>query len=225
MTERPILFSAPMVRAILEGRKTQTRRILKPQPIYNGFGKPGEDTGWEIPCHCGSYPPSALLWPDENGGMLNGDAGHPWVGVERLWVKETFAWHCNDKGEGIVTYRSGGARFMLCEDNGEGDPVAIGAATEPNSRFVPAKWKPSIQLPRWASRITLEIADVHAERLNDISEADAIAEGVSLSGSSRHGYEARFAYQLLWEDINGFGSWANNPWVWVIKFKPTEESR
>ncbi len=225
MKERPILFSAPMVRAILAGTKTQTRRIMKPQPVCNGFGKPGEDTGFEIPCYEDSYPPSAMLWPDSSGGMLNGDAGHPWLGIDRLWVKETFhrdiehnrTFYRADEGEdGTVPYLMDGAGGF---GGGVGNAII-------------EKWTPSIFMSRGYSRLNLEILDVCAERLHKISEADARAEGIT----ETDWYVAKFAeiasagfgdtsalgrasYRELWKAINGPDSWEENPWVWVITFR------
>jgi hypothetical protein len=216
-TELPILFSGPMVRAILNGSKTQTRRTLNPQPISNGFGNPGAYTGFEIPCHCDAYPPSAMLWPDENGGMLNGDAGHPWLGVDQLWVKETFSAHGAFKDSGRKVYRAD-----------------IADGKEPNG----LRWKPSIFCSRKASRISLEIVDVEAERLISISKEDAIAEGIEpvvFNGETLwNNYEfkphtkghhvaafgdPRESYRSLWQFINGPGNWDKNPFVWKISFK------
>ena len=227
MKERPILFSAPMVRALLAGTKTQTRRLVKPQPISNAFGPP--DPVHDIPCHCDSYPPSAMLWPDENGGMLNADAGHPWFDVDRLWVKETF---CAPGAFGV-----NGRKLFAA--NPEDD------AKRPRDELgKPFHWKPSIFMPRVASRITLEITAVRSERLHAITEADAIAEGIeqreSCAWNNYHFHSAhpkrgvtvtdeqhrirgyvdpRNSYRSLWQSINGAGSWDANPWVWVIEFK------
>lgn len=221
MKERPILFKGEMVRAILDGRKTQTRRIISPAPIQNGFGPP--DPVHDIPCHCDSYPPSAWLWPDERGGMLNGDAGHPWCGVDRLWVKET---HVFENPDYVAQYKAEKWR-------GEPDPdkarVHYRATESAPETF--ARWRPSIFMPRWASRITLEIVDVEAERLNAISEADAKAEGAPEPTGRRGAYPAPWAtakagptdyresYRSLWNKINGRGAWEKNPWVWVITFR------
>ncbi len=218
MKERPILFSAPMVRALLAGTKTQTRRLIKPQPISNGFGPP--DPVHDIPCHCDYYPPSAMLWPDEQGGMLNGDAGHPWHGVDRLWVKET---HVIDNPEYVASYKA--QPWLGMPDPGTAEVFYM--ATEKNPDIFPRK-RPSIFMPRWASRISLEITDVTAERLQKISEADAKAEGVDAWQSENYrvannifdGY--RLAYAELWNEINGPGSWAKNPWVWVVSFRRVE---
>lgn len=195
MNTRPILFSGAMVRALLAGAKTQTRRIVKPQPQ----GK------WSGPMPCPE-------WPCPYGAP--GD---------RLWVRETHAL-CSDKDAfGSVYYRADGeARHQLCENQGEGDPVGLGKIVPPSRRYpvdyIPA-WKPSIFMPRWASRITLEITDVRVERLNGISEKDALAEGVTLRGMTRWDGECRAAYKQLWEEINGAGSWDASPWVWVVEFR------
>lgn len=169
MTERPILFSGEMVRAILEGRKTQTRRVMKPQP----------DT--EFPC----------VYDRE---CLYGIPG------DRLWVREAFSIYDHPEG-----------------------PVCFYKADHPQDEYL--KWRPSIHMPRWVSKILLEITDIRVERLKDISEEDAKAEGVvigveefKVTGTDR---PYKLAYSLLWDLINakrGFG-WDVNPWVWVIEFK------
>ena len=167
MNERPIIFSAPMVRAILEGQKTQTRRILKGSTEHKELHK--NSKGWGEICPYGK----------------RGD---------KLWVREIWA----KMQSGVVAYRA--------DINGEEK----------------LKWKPSIYMPRAASRITLQITDVRVERLQDISEADAIAEGcVAEEGDEEDGFlfKASDQYALLWEEINGEGSWDKNPWVWVIEFK------
>lgn len=175
MKERPILFSAPMVRAILDGRKTQTRRIMKPQPE---------------PCGDGVLRP--LITECRYGYM--GD---------RLWVRETFS----DKGlpPGEVYYRA------TAENDGlTADEVAN------------VRWKPSIHMPRWVSRITLEITHVRIERLMEISVEDAESEGwpgPDALNTIRNAYPIAW-YADLWESINGPGSWEANPWVWVVTFNP-----
>lgn len=209
MKERPILFSGPMVRALLAGKKTQTRRVVK-NPYFYG-------------CLTGDCP----HWQESDCAHAMAQAcpyGQP---GDRLWVKETFALHACDDGFGNVTYRAGGAHVLLCGDHGDGDPVGIGAACEPNSKYKPERWKPSIFMPRWASRITLEILDVRAERLQDISEEDAKAEGAEIQKETPGGWvicgprigSYREGYRWLWEQINGAGSWDANPWVWVLEFR------
>jgi hypothetical protein len=197
MKERPILFSAPMVRALLNGTKTQTRRVFKQK---NGG-----------------------IWPNLNDlpGMRqilrNCPYGQP---GDRLWVREAFSgphhqerhpprdWHSTDE----IHYWADG-----CPNCGDW--------TKP---------RPGMFMPRWASRITLEITEVRVERLQDISEADSIAEGIEhdqdISRGNIIGWRdylnrggkcgtANGSYRSLWESINGPGSWEANPWVWVVKFR------
>jgi hypothetical protein len=189
-------MSAPMVRALLDGTKTQTRRVLKTQPLdvlpMNGEPPPG----WV-----------ALLQKDPNRGTMfrckYGKVG------DRLWVKETWALH---------------------PDNHPAEAGAVYRATDPDWECEDGwKWKPSIFMPRWASRITLEITGVRVERLQDISSRDAVAEG--MRGDYFHGdlgnvgdkYQtARDQYRDLWNEINGKGSWDKNPFVWAISFKRIE---
>jgi hypothetical protein len=218
--EHPILFSGPMVRAILAGRKTQTRRIVKPQPELR-------DDGW-IWC-----PPSAKynakiddwvpharwrcgLNPTECGaaGIVQWcPYGQP---GDRLWVRETWARWTDVKSFGCVVYQSDGtARRYLCDGDGEGDPVQLGKACKPVEPV--ARWRPSIHMPRWASRLTLEVTDVRVERLQEISEADAMAEGRSMTPGDPAGY-----FPDTWAAINGADSWHANPWVWVVSFKRVE---
>lgn len=164
MKERPIIFSGPMVRALLAGTKTQTRRICKLE-VRAGMPEPE----WASLLKCCPY-------------------GQPGL---KLWVRETFR-ECNGT-EKRIDYR------------------ATTDVPNPN-----ANWRPSIFMPRAASRITLEIMSVRVERLRDISEADAMAEGVGIQCESPM---AVMEYSLLWESINGAGSWDANPWVWVVSFK------
>lgn len=214
MKERPILFSGPMVRAILEGRKTQTRRIVKPQPLDV------TDAVRDVPG--GNMFYAAIARRDVMGvyfTSLGSDQQHEWrcpygQPGDRLWVRET---HC--------VWRAGNA-------DGTGKHIAY-RATEPDSPC--GGWTPSIFMPRWASRITLEVKDVRVERLQDISEADAIAEGLydarghHLAECPAYSDEpnrkcacgsqtAQEEYHGLWDSINGAGSWSANPWVWVIEF-------
>jgi len=196
MKERPILFSAPMVRALLDGSKTQTRRVVKPQ-------------------HLKFFEHSAaeMLGAWDKRPMPHGHPG------DRLWVRE--AWR------GIVqingpheAYSTGVARYV--PDQEYCKKVEFAATDEANGE----PWRPSIHMPRWASRITLEITSVRVERLQDISEADAMAEGIPADllplDVARMPYPSSIAagrYAALWESINGPGSWDANPWVWVVEFK------
>ena len=197
--ERPILFSAPMVRALLDGSKTQTRRVFKAK---NGGVWP----------HMNDIPGMCQI-------MRNCPYGQP---GDRLWVRETFiqGWPWID-----------GIPDQFDEDDHEKPMHTWFRATEPglswtddDGGFVEnTPWKPSIHMPRTASRITLEITGVRVERLQDISEADAAAEGVSAKHTADAHYTAREAYAVLWEQINGPDSWAENPWVWVIEFKKASQ--
>lgn len=194
MRERPILFSAPMVRAILAGAKTQTRRLVKPNPHKVDGGVPFADA----PAWAHAEPGSEVMRCPYG---VRGD---------RLWVRETFSgpW-CMGDAPPSKWVRS--SRIWYWAD---GNPTE-GDWTRP---------RPSIHMPRWASRITLEITSVRVERLKDISEADAIAEGVSVHPDhhakppTSH-YSPYSAYRDLWEAINGAGSWDTNPWVWVVEFR------
>lgn len=187
MKERPILFSGPMVRAILDGRKTMTRRIVKPQP-----GDHHSDEGYGAMHRC----------PFE-------------VGM-RLWVREKWRPY-SGVHKRIIEFPDGG--FIPVESAPE-------VWSSPKTR-VPNGWCPSIHMPRWASRITLEIVSIRVERLDTISEADAAAEGVSLElESTPWGVLPTpfwWAFRNLWQSINGPGSWNDNPWVWVIEFKRVRE--
>ena len=216
MKERPILFSAPMVKAILDGRKTVTRRVVKPQPTDGGLewvtACGGDFAAWEDP---------RLLLDEhsEDGGPSQRKCPYGEPG-SRLWVRETFCPiypqdpHYN--GGRPIEYD-----YQATYKHGDRLGDLIGAKK---------KWKPSIHMPRAASRITLEVTGVRVERLQDISEADAAAEGITpypghpgrWLSEHRPGLNypsAIAAYRDLWESINGPSSWDANPWVWVVEFK------
>lgn len=209
MKTRPILFSAPMVRAILEGRKTQTRRVVKYFEPVDDFSEhiyPGEFVPWR----CGE-PQHSIHCPYGVPG-------------ERLWVRETFsystAWPKVAKW-GSVNVFSDPALWYWADGN------------PPSGDW--SKAKPSIHMPRWASRITLQIIDVRAERLRSISNADAEAEGPPKLTTKLSVYpgtgaakverelDAVSCFAHLWDDINGEGSWNSNPWVWIIEFARVSE--
>ena len=199
MKERPILFNAPMVRALLDGTKTQTRRVVKPQP----------DAGADKPRHLGDGDwqfVSDINQLADSVPAIRCPYGQP---GDRLWVRETFARIDGQTRPWIET------DYRATYKHGDrlGDTLGI-----------KKRWTPSIHMPRAASRITLEITSVRVERLQDISGKDCWAEGISeirekgdehgdLNGSVTHDYRA------LWESINGPGSWDANPWVWVVEFK------
>lgn len=208
MKERPILFSAPMVRALLAGTKTQTRRVVKPQPVRNERGV----LMWGVSKHREIGFQGKDIHPDLHEHCPYGAPG------DKLWVRET--WQAFERGwdvyKGIPKSRPGNCCTLYAADDVDGD---LG-------------WRPSIHMPRWASRITLEITGVRVERLNDISDADAQAEGTpcyvcggALDGRSEadchcfHRTAKLSDFCGLWESINGEGSWTTNPWVWVVEFK------
>jgi hypothetical protein len=185
--ERPILFSAPMVRAILAGTKTQTRRVVK-----------GNDLSTAILAARSPY-------------------GAP---GDRLWVRET--WAAGACADGLPPSTLHAPTWL--RDN-EGLWYKANEPADPHWKNVSSRgrWRPSIHMPRWASRITLEIASVHAERLQEISEEDARAEGVAPRGSGTKACWS--AFYLLWCEINGHASWDANPWVWALTFKRVEVPR
>ena len=212
MKERPILFSAPMVRAILDGSKTQTRRVVKPQPI--------ED---RLHDHVERKYGLFTWWAGNRTFSIQHQARCPYGQPgDRLWVRETWnVTHHSQLAPGENIAKS--AEDCVRDNNGFMPSCAEGvvyAADGVTSHPVhgKARWRPSIHMPRWASRILLEITDVRVERLQDISEADAISEGVQHSTLN----DPRVEYRWLWESINGPDSWAANPWVWVIEFQRIE---
>lgn len=198
MKERPILFSGEMVRAILDGSKTMTRRVIKPQPGNVTTGPTPMGSNWMA---WGMYGMVRDLWCPY---------GQP---VDRLWVRETWSQFAPrpKPGDGVpenacIDYRADYSASALRRGlDSDGDP------------YKPPSWRPSIHMPRWASRINLEVVSVRVERVQDISEDDARAEGIS----NPLGSLALNIFPSLWDSINlkrGYG-WDTNPWVWVIEFK------
>ncbi|WP_339492447.1 hypothetical protein [Pseudomonas rhizophila] len=219
--ERPILFSAPMVRAILEDRKTVTRRVIKPQPTWDGkwFQWDGHAPNSKDGAVGGNTIEAAdlMCWSSPYG--KRGD---------QLWVRETWGLQVRRYGGGTgehIVYRATNPDAIYCK-SAEG-------------REYPVKWKPSIHMPRHSSRILLEITDVRVERLQDISEEQAKAEGIvgvafrpddgwpictgymvgPDDGKSQLQTTAVGAFAGLWSSINGQENWDANPWVWVVEFK------
>lgn len=201
MKERPILFSGEMVRAILDGRKTMTRRVID-------FNKIARKTG----CTKGTlaYSNTFKSWAvvDGNGSadmcLVNCPYGQP---GDRLWVRETFCDRKNNGEQIKPLYRADGQEYQ-----------------DRDGRYFKPKWKPSIFMPRRYSRITLEITNVRVERLQDVSEEDAKREGANGEKYRGQGFDYcifREAFRTLWDSINakrGY-SWESNPWVWVVEFK------
>lgn len=213
--ERPILFSGAMVRAILEGRKTMTRRVAK-MTSGGHLKEPGGHRRW----HPGD--------PDAVAACPYGRPG------DRLWVRET--WAMRDDTEPGTEHAK---RYLGYKADGGGfDPH------DPMNWHSWSRWRPSIHMPRWASRLLLDVREVRVERVQDITEADAIAEGIKQAFCPHCGYtyldcqiqadhrlcghdtpeSTRDAFAKLWDSINakrGYG-WESNPWVWVISFRRIE---
>lgn len=194
MKERGMIFNAEMVRALLDGRKTQTRRIMKPQPADDiALGTfPNRDAyGWISSLKHKFGSTTAHTCPFGQPG-------------DRIWVRETWARYNIDQDSHDMAYR----------------------ATPPQDWPDAGRWRPSIHMPRWASRILLEITDVRVERLNSMSEGDARAEGCNGGHDSIPGYMYSATphehFHHVWASIYGEENWQDNPWVWVIEFKRIE---
>ena len=176
--EKPILMSEPMIKAILAGRKTMTRRVVKERP----------ESDW-----------TDIRWC-------------PFQVGQRLWVRETWRAMAVDD------------ELSPCEISSDYAPIIQYKTTEPCSQdIIMGQWRPSIFMPRWASRITLEVTGVKVERLQEITESDASAEGVHIQKPYGVIGANLFisAFQTLWDSINCKKyPWSSNPWVWVISFKP-----
>jgi hypothetical protein len=216
--ERPILFQGAMVRAILAGTKTQTRRVVKAtagRPIEFLGGGPVGGRDWNDPeCWGYEHHDSAtwvLLKADKSADTAAYPCPYGWP-RDRLWVRETWAYHLH-------------AQASMRDEDG---PWVYAADGRPALQMrLCDRWRPSIHMPRAASRITLEITDVRVERLQDISEADALAEGIAPAyggyglpaGEHFHATDPRQSYLSLWESINGEGSVEANPWVWAVSFR------
>ena len=210
ITERGMIFNAEMVRALLSGRKTQTRRIIKPQPEAT---LSGSLSGKWL-----SRPLNGLLLP-----KIEDIAIHCPFGVvgDRIWVRETFQGplfdydlmdsYCKDP----TPFEK--PEFCVYKADGVPAPEFYDADDE-----LHCCWRPSIHMPRWASRILLEITNVRVERLKSISDGDAIREGCS-TADMKSGDCVADVFARLWASIYGDESWNSNPWVWVIDFKRIEE--
>ncbi|HDZ2845539.1 hypothetical protein AAHW68_20035 [Klebsiella pneumoniae] len=236
MKERGMIFNAEMVRAILDGRKTQTRRPIKwKQTRFTEIGEREDGSKWP--------------WSEDAEHAC--DFWHPCpfgaVG-DRIWVRETWATLGNEDGccidwEGNLCKGDERSAARIYRASCEQRPGDYGLWSIPDDAYwkphtkehkFEGAWRPSIHMPRWASRILLEITDVRVERLNAISEEDATAEGVPPAGSLLPDYPGTFltpkgdfatakvAFQRLWESIYGEESWKANGWVWVISFKRVE---
>lgn len=234
--EKGLIFNSEMVRAILDGRKTQTRRPIKwKQTRFTEIGEREDGSKWP--------------WSEDAEHAC--DFWHPCpfgaVG-DRIWVRETWATLGNEDGccvdwEGNLCKGDERSAARIYRASCEQRPGDYGLWSIPDDAYwkphtkehkFEGAWRPSIHMPRWASRILLEITDVRVERLNAISEEDATAEGVPPAGSLLPDYPGTFltpkgdfatakvAFQRLWESIYGEESWKANGWVWVISFKRVE---
>ena len=216
MKERGMIFNAEMVRALLDGRKTQTRRPIKwKQTRFTEIGEREDGSKWP--------------WSEDAEHAC--DFWHPCpfgaVG-DRIWVRETWS-------SDFANYYPNDRVWYAADNNRQLDIDMVdgvrGIYSPESDVHVPFRWHPSIHMPRWASRILLEITDVRVERLNAISQEDAQAEGMELTGwrptysDPDSGGEVLTPYDnfaQLWESIYGEESWKANPWVWVIEFKRVE---
>lgn len=246
--ERPILFSAEMVRAVLDRRKTQTRRVLTPQPRDDDFAFDGP--WWYRP---GVVGRDGVLRPADADvfGISTYDGERGWrcpygAPGDRLWVREAFRLHTNFDRRSPSEVRQ---RWNRADHGGDLPSVYYGAdhtgtgmlrdcdlrKAEHGDGHLLGRNRPSIHMPRWASRLTLEVTGVRVERVQAITEADALAEGIYENAPGemcpfrlRHpagGYNAFqdpvTAFSFLWEGINaerGYG-WDADPWVWVVEFR------
>lgn len=204
MTERPIIFSGPMIAALLSDLKTQTRRIIQPQPRLEAVNLGHK---WDKVWAYDPGPKYDYLIPVGNREMLDfcpyGQPG------DRLWVRETFA-------------------PLYCNHEDEEPEFAYRADRQPSdSAYERIAWIPSIHMPRWASRLTLEICSIRVERLHEITTRDIEQEGVRFNGGNPHAFRSenmRIMFRDIWDEINsprGF-PFSSNPWVWVIEFRRIE---
>jgi hypothetical protein len=197
--ERPILFSAPMVRAILEGRKTVTRRAVKVQPRSRA--------------DIGSYGTGQPFIRNPDVTKPNPECPYGKPG-DRLWVRET--WYCDHVEVQQGPYLRPADMFDLDQSREDGELVYAADGLTPYEQEQPT-WKPSIHMPRWASRILLEITDVRVERLQDISREQCIAEGPDFPVADHLERAWHVQFERLWNSTGG--DWDANPWVWVVEFK------
>ncbi|AUY01261.1 hypothetical protein [Escherichia coli] len=204
MTERGMIFNADMVRALLDGRKTQTRRPIKwKQTRFTEIGEREDGSKWP--------------WSEDAEHAC--DFWHPCpfgaVG-DRIWVRETWS-------SDFANYYPNDRVWYAADNNRRLDIEVVdgvrGIYSPESDVHVPFRWRPSIHMPRWAGRILLEITDVRVERLRSMSQDDARAEGVIAASGPM---EAGLAFRELWDSIYGEESWQANPWVWVITFRRVE---
>lgn len=213
MKERGMIFNGEMVRALLDGRKTQTRRIIKDCTV-------GRD---QISKFIQIEKKFIGCYPEDVPELIRECCPYGIPG-DRIWVREAFRVHSRATDVATLVYKASERNSWTEQTHRV--PVAVC-----NKPATPEKWTPSLHMPRWASRILLEITDVRVERLNSISQEDAQAEGLELTGwrptysDPDSGGEVMTPYDNfaeLWSSIYGDESWQANPWVWVIEFKRVE---
>lgn len=256
--EKPILFSAPMVRALLEGRKTQTRRIVSSanSEVDGSFWNKerfeslnfsatdlAEDISYRSSCGCVKYLASSL----DDDPTIGHRVRSRWNVGERLWVRENFTFVNVDRERNLlcIAYNADGESLPTRVDLIVTYPQLADFMGDEREKIDPFKRRryPAMFMNRWASRITLDVAQIRVERLLDISEEDAIAEGLTavtkdgtlykygipdsdgLPGTDDHGWpwqewdvDPRMAYFKLWNKLNGEGAAQLNPWVWAVSF-------
>ncbi|ENK5063638.1 hypothetical protein AB3T43_002711 [Klebsiella variicola] len=228
MREKGLIFNSEMVRAILDGRKTQTRRIMKLQPKPSK-SRPGDfwfsSKKLESMVHVSDLAPGNSPIADYHLFIQEHCCPFGAVG-NRIWVREAFRVHSRATDVATLVYKASERNSWTEQTHRV--PVAVC-----NKPATPEKWTPSLHMPRWASRILLEITDVRVERLNAISEEDARAEGIIDGGCLNCGEpepcgcanpepDATDAFAYLWQSIYGQENWNANPWVWVISFERVE---
>jgi hypothetical protein len=208
MTDKPMIFSAPMIRALLDGRKHQTRRVLKPQPVFYapGFHVPGLGGG-KFPYKWLSKNQGPTVYGVDPKDLSRRIERHLlYAPGDRLWAREAhaFGWPVS-QGETMP--------------RAEGPDHAVTYRADGDTPFGGIRWRPSIHMPRWASRLTLTVTDVRVQRSQEINEADAEAEGVTLSPEWPEGYGTHaLSLSLLWNDIHGSDAWDRNDWVVALTF-------
>lgn len=231
MSVKPIIFSGPMVRALIDGRKTQTRRVLKPQP--KNFGKDYERQ-WNahaIPPG-GSIPDHWSWWEGpSHGPSLYHTAKVPYAAGDLLWVRE--AWQAHGWASDCVTIRYR-AQEKTAGFIAQVEQIAYPEGNKNTFKYVapkgPNHWRPSIHMPRWASRLTLRVTDVRVQRVQEITNHDAVAEGIDRVNEPQEGFRdysgsepvvaMRPSFRTLWDSLNaprGHG-WDANPWVVALTF-------
>jgi len=222
MREHPIIFSTPMVQAILDASKTQTRRVIKPQPKGSLVRQEGnqffaylDKVASYIPIKCPYGQVGDRLWVREAWRIIGWWEGNPY----RLEYRDG---EIMDEPHDSIDYDED--KYSDYAYQCDNDCIKTGIQSREDGCFefsegqvIPTRWRPSIFMPQWASRITLEITEIRAERLQEITDKDAIAEGWDANNSA---YSPLTWFEKLWDSINGKKyPWVNNDWVWVISFK------